>query len=93
MLDPYAIIKKPLVTEKGTVLAETANSYVFEVAPDANKVQIRKAVEQLFDVNVVKVSTMLRKGKVKGLGWRSWKRPDCKRAVVKLQDGQAIEFI
>ena len=93
MLDPYQIIKKPLVTEKGTTLSETANSYVFDVAPKANKVQIRKAVEQLFGVNVVKVSTMLRKGKVKGLGWRSWKRPDCKRAIVKLQDGQAIEFI
>lgn len=93
MIDPYLVIRKPLVTEKGTTLSEKANSYVFEVALNANKVEIRKAVEQLFDVNVIKVSTMLRKGKVKGLGWRSWKRPDCKRAIVKLQDGQAIEFI
>jgi len=93
MTNAYRVIRKPLVTEKGTTLSETANSYVFEVAPDANKVEIRKAVEELFNVNVIKVSTMLRKGKVKGLGWRTWKRPDCKRAVVKLREGQTIEFI
>lgn len=93
MRDPYRIIRRPLVTEKGTTLAEKANSYVFEVAPDANKVEIQKAVEKLFNVNVVKVATMLRKGKVKGLGWRSWRRPDAKRAVVKLKPGQTIEFI
>lgn len=93
MRDPYYIIRKPLVTEKGSDLQAAANSFVFEVAPDANKVEIRKAVETLFEVNVVKVSTMLRKGKVKGLGWRTWKRPDNKRAIVKLQDGQSIDFI
>ena len=93
MRDPYFIIRKPLVTEKGTTLAETANQFAFEVAPDANKVEIRKAVEKLFDVEVLSVNTMLRKGKTKGLGWRSWSRPDQKRALVKLKPGQTIDFI
>ena len=93
MRDPYFIIRKPLVTEKGTTLSELANQYAFEVAPDANKVEIRKAVEKLFDVNVVAVNTMLRKGKVKGMRQRSWTRPDSKRALVKLKPGQSIEFI
>lgn len=93
MRDPYYIVRRPLVTEKGTTLSETSNMYVFEVAPDANKVEIQKAVEKLFDVNVVQVNTMLRKGKTKGLGFRSWKRPDQKRALVKLKAGQSIEFI
>ncbi|MBI4881966.1 MAG: 50S ribosomal protein L23 [Planctomycetes bacterium] len=93
MRDPHYIIRRPLVTEKGTTLAEKANAYVFDVAPDANKVEISKAVEKLFAVSVVHVTTMLRKGKVKGLGWRSWQRPNVKRAMVKLKPGQTIEFI
>lgn len=93
MSDPYLIIRRPLVTEKGTHITEEANAYVFEVAPGANKVEIRKAVEKLFQVNVVGVNTALRKGKVKGLGWRTWKRPDVKRALVKLKPGQKIDFV
>lgn len=94
MRDPYYIIRKPIVTEKGTSLSESSNMYCFEVAPDANKVEIRKAVEALFpDRQVVSVNTIVRKGKVKGLGWRTWKRPDQKRALVKLKPGQTIEFI
>ncbi len=93
MRDPYYIIRKPLVTEKGTMVAETANQFVFDVAPDANKVEVQKAVEKLFDVQVVSVHTMLRKGKVKGNRGRSWRRPDQKRALVKLKPGQTIDFI
>jgi large subunit ribosomal protein L23 len=93
MRDAYQIVRRPLVTEKGTGMAEKSNSYTFEVAADANKVEIRKAIEKLFDVRVVSVNTMLRKGKVKGQGFRSWARPDRKRAIVKLAPGQAIEFI
>lgn len=93
MRDPYHIIRKPVVTEKGSTMTEHSNQFVFEVAPDANKVEIRKAVEKLFDVKVVSVNTILRKGKTKGLGWRSWSRPDHKRALVKLQAGQSIDFI
>ena len=93
MRDPYYIIRKPLVTEKGTTLTDLANQYSFEVATDANKVEIRKAVEKLFDVNVVAVNTIVRKGKVKGMRQRAWQRPDSKRALVKLKPGQSIEFI
>jgi large subunit ribosomal protein L23 len=93
MRDPYQIVRRPLVTEKGTGMAEKGNAYTFEVAPDANKVEIRKAIEKLFDVRVVSVNTMLRKGKVKGQGFRSWQRADRKRAIVKLAPGQSIEFI
>ncbi len=93
MRDPHDIVKRPLVTEKGTHLSETANAYTFEVALDANKIEIKKAIEKLFTVNVVAVKTMVRKGKVKGLGWRNWQRPNLKRALVKLKPGQTIEFI
>ena len=93
MRDPYYIVRKPIVTEKGSVMTEHSNQFLFEVAPDANKVEIRKAVEKLFDVEVVSVNTVVRKGKTRGLGWRTWKRPDQKRALVKLKAGQSIDFI
>lgn len=93
MRDPYVIVRRPLVTEKGTFLTERGNAYVFEVDPNANKVEIRSAVEHLFKVNVLEVRTMVRKGKRKGLGWRSWQRPALKRALVRLKDGQKIEFV
>ena len=93
MRDPHQIVKKPHVTEKGTVLSERANQYLFEVALDADKVEIRRAVEKLFNVKVLAVNTMVRKGKQKGLGYRSWRRPDVKRALVTLAEGQQIEFV
>ena len=91
--DAREIIRRPLITEKGTDITTDSNGYTFLVAADANKVQIRQAVEELFDVNVVKVRTMLRKGKVKGRGPRVYRRPDWKRAVVTLADGQSVEFL
>jgi large subunit ribosomal protein L23 len=93
MRDPYQIVKKPLVTEKGSSQTEHANQFAFEVAVDANKVEIKQAVESLFKVKVLAVNTMLRKGKSKGLGYRTWQRPNSKRALVTLAEGQQIEFI
>jgi len=93
MRDSYYIIRKPIVTEKGSTQTDHSNQFLFEVAPDANKIEIRKAVETLFDVEVVGVNTILRKGKTRGLGWRTWQRPDQKRALVKLKAGQSIDFI
>jgi|JI102314A1RNA_FD_contig_41_5540736_length_1061_multi_3_in_0_out_0_2 large subunit ribosomal protein L23 len=93
MRDPHIIVKRPLVTEKGSFLSERSNMYTFEVVGDANKVEIRKAIESLFKVNVVGVNTAVRKGKVKGLGWRTYARPNLKRALVKLKPGQTIEFV
>ncbi len=87
------IIKKLLMTEKGTRLKEVANQYVFEVDRGANKLEIRRAVEQQFDVKVKEVNTMTRHGKAKRLRTASYGRtPSWKRAVVTLQAGQNIEM-
>ena len=87
------IVKKLVVTEKGTRLKELANQYVFEVDRGANKLEIRRAVEQQFGVKVKDVNTMTRPGKAKRLRTASYGRtPTWKRAVVTLQDGQSIEM-
>lgn len=91
--DAHDIIRRPLITEKGTDITTHQNGYTFLVAPHANKVQIRKAVETLFGVKVLSVNTMTRKGKVKGRGPRTFQRPDWKRAVVTLQEGDTVEFL
>ena len=91
--DAHDIIRRPLITEKGTDITTDQNGYTFLVAPYANKVQIRKAVEELFGVKVLTVNTMTRKGKVKGRGPRSVRRPDWKRAVVTLAEGDTVEFL
>ena len=91
--DARDIVRRPLITEKGTDITVDKNGYTFLVAPHANKVQIRDAVENLFDVKVKAVNTMLRKGKRKGRGPRQYERSDWKRAIVTLAEGQAIEFL
>ena len=91
--DPRSIIRKPLVTEKGTMLQEKYNQYAFLVHRDANKIQIKKAVEELFpDVRVVDVHTMLRKGKPRRTFGRFHHTMDVKRALVKLREGDSIDF-
>ena len=87
------IIKKLLVTEKGTRLKEAGNQYIFEVDRGSNKLEIRRAVEQQFNVKVADVNTMTRPGKAKRLRTASYGRtPAWKRAVVTLQDGQSIDM-
>ena len=87
------VVKKLLVTEKGTRLKEAGNQYVFEVDRLANKLEIRRAVERQFNVKVQAVNTMNRTGKAKRLRTMSYGRtPDWKRAVVTLQAGQTIEM-
>ena len=87
------IIKKLLVTEKGTRLKESANQYLFEVDRNANKLEIREAVEKQFKVKVESVRTMTRQGKAKRLRTMSYgKTPDWKRAVVTLAEGHSIEM-
>ncbi|MDD2239825.1 MAG: 50S ribosomal protein L23 [Kiritimatiellae bacterium] len=89
----HTIVKKVLVTEKGTRLKEGANQYIFEVDRGANKLEIRRAVEQQFSVKVKDVNTMTRPGKAKRLRTASYGRtPTWKRAVVTLQDGQSIDM-
>ena len=87
------VVRKLLVTEKGTRLKEASNQYVFEVDRLANKLEIRRAVEKQFNVKVQDVNTMNRTGKAKRLRTMSYGRtPDWKRAVVTLQAGQSIEM-
>lgn len=91
--DAHDIVRRPLITEKGTDISTDHNGYTFLVAPHANKVQIRKAIEELFEVKVLKVRTMVRQGKPKGRGARSFHRPDWKRAIVTLAEGHSVEFL
>ena len=88
----YEIIKKPVITENS--MDQMADrKYTFEVAKDANKIEIKKAVEEVFGVKVEKVTTMRMLGKVKRMGANSGKRPDWKKAIVKLTaDSKTIEF-
>lgn len=88
----YEIIKKPIITENS--MDQMADrKYTFEVAKDANKIEIKKAVEEIFGVKVEKVTTMRVLGKVKRMGANSGKRPDWKKAIVKLaENSKTIEF-
>lgn len=86
------IILKPLVTEKSTDLRVKEDKYAFEVDLKANKPEIKKAIEELFKVNVVGVHTMIVHGKVKKMGRFEGKRPNWKKAIVSLKKGEKIEF-
>jgi large subunit ribosomal protein L23 len=92
MKDPRDIIKRPLITEKANKLKEDNNQYSFEVDRRANKIEIRKAVESLFSVQVLKVQTVKNVGKMVRVGRNRGKRPDWKKAVVTLAQGNRIEF-
>jgi len=91
-MDPYQIIKRPLITEKGMRCNEEHNTVVFQVDPRANKVQIKHAVEQLFRVKVLQVNTLNVQGKKKRVRFREGKRPDWKKAYVTLREGDTITF-
>ncbi len=93
MKDPRDVIIEPVVSEKSYALLDTG-AYTFEIHPDANKIQVRKAVEELFGVTVHKVTTLNRKGKRKRnrRTGSSGRRPDTKRAVVTLVAGDRIDL-
>lgn len=88
----FNIIKRPVVSEKSTALAEVANRYVFEVEPSATKTEIKAAVEQLFKVKVKAVNTSMMHGKNKRSGRFNYKRSNWKKAVITLTAGQKIEL-
>jgi large subunit ribosomal protein L23 len=89
--DPRDVILAPVISEKSYSLLD-GNAYTFVVHPDANKTEIRQAVEQIWDVKVISVNTMNRKGKTKRFRVTKGKRPDTKRAIVKLVEGDKIEI-
>jgi large subunit ribosomal protein L23 len=92
MKEAQKIIRRPLITEKSTRQKEEGRQYVFEVHRDANKIEIQSAVEQLFKVTVLQVRTSNVLGKVKRLGRRYGKRPDWKKAIITLKEGDRIDF-
>lgn len=92
MKTAYDVILAPVVSEKSYDLIENHNTYTFDVDPRANKAQIKNAVETVFDVKVVRVNTMNRKGKTKRTGYKYGKRKDIKRAVVTLAAGDSIDL-
>ena len=91
MTDARDIIIRPLITEKSNDLM-SENKYTFKVSPNANKIEIKKAVEKIFKVKVLSVNTVNVLGKVKRMGKTSGKRSDYKKAIVKLAPGESIEF-
>jgi len=91
-MNPYDIIKRPVNTEKTTVQKESANQVTFEVDRRANRIEIGKAVEEVFNVKVSGVRTMQVKGKIKRRGRTLGKRKDWKKAIVTLMPGERIEF-
>lgn len=90
-MEPYDVLKKPLVTEKSTSLLQE-NKYTFEVDPRANKTEIKQAVQSIFKVKVEKVNTMRVKGKTKRVRNIPGKTPDRKKAIVTLRKGDKIEI-
>ena len=86
------LITAPLITEKGTLVNAAGNQVVFKVRSEANKIEIRQAVESIFKVKVVTVRTQNMHGKVKRLGRSVGRRPDWKRAIVTLAKDQTIEL-
>jgi large subunit ribosomal protein L23 len=93
MDDAFQVVKRPLVTEKNMARAENRGIYTFEVALNANKVQIRHAIEKIFKVGVVDVRTSILKGMVRRVGWHAKKSPDTKKAVVTLKKGDKIDIL
>ncbi len=89
----FDILKSPLVSEKSTLVAERDNQIVFKVAVDATKVEIKRAVESLFEVDVKSVKTLNVKGKTKRHGQQLGRRVNWKKAYVSLKDGQDIDFL
>jgi large subunit ribosomal protein L23 len=88
----YKVLTGPHVSEKATISAESNNQVVFKVASDATKLEIKKAVEKLFNVKVQGVQTLNVKGKVKLNKFGKVKKPNWKKAYVRLEQGQDIDF-
>jgi large subunit ribosomal protein L23 len=88
------VIRRPLITEKTSILREDGRTLVFHVAPEANKVEIKRAIEQLLGAKVASIRTSIAHGKIKRQGRFAGQRPDWKKAYVKLREGQKMpEFL
>jgi large subunit ribosomal protein L23 len=92
MRSPQDVIQAPLISEKGTQRTESANQVLFKVRPDANKIEVKQAIEMLFKVKVVQVRMARYLGKVRRIGRNMGRRSDWKKAYVTLKDGDKIDF-
>jgi len=91
-LEPHQILLRPLVTEKGVHRATRNNAYAFQIHRDATKLDVKRAVEELFDVKVTKVRTQTRKGKFRRFRNKIGKTADWKKAIVQLHEDHRIDF-
>ncbi|TAN43793.1 MAG: 50S ribosomal protein L23 [Nitrospirae bacterium] len=89
----YEVIKKPLFTEKGMEIKERENKILVEVNINSNKHEIKKAVEEIFKVKVDKVATVILPGKLKRLGRSVGRRPDKKKAIITLKQGEKLDLV
>jgi large subunit ribosomal protein L23 len=89
----YQIVRRPLMSEKGTSDTDVRNAYHFRVPVDANKIEIRRAVEKLFGVKVLRVNTLRVGGRVRRRGYVAGRSPDWKKAMVTLAEKDKIEFL
>jgi large subunit ribosomal protein L23 len=92
MKNLYAVIRRPIITEKGNIQKEENNKVTFEVHPDANKQEIKAAVEKIFKVRVLNVRSLNQRGKIKRVGRFQGKRRNWKKAIVTLGPDDQIEF-
>lgn len=92
MKDHYQIVRRPLLTEKSDRLRETDNQYCFEVDRQANKLEIKQVIEELFQVKVKRVRVQNVQGKIKRMGRFAGKQADWKKAFVTLHEGEVIEL-
>ncbi len=90
--DLRTVIRRPLITERASLLQDESNKYVFEVRGDANKIEIKQATELVFEVKVVKVNTTTVPGKIKRLGRFQGRRASWKKAIVTLADYESIDL-
>ncbi|MEK6665338.1 MAG: 50S ribosomal protein L23 [candidate division NC10 bacterium] len=93
MREPRQVVVRPLMTEKSMRLKDERNTVTFQVVPDANKVEIRQAVEAIFNVKVSAVRTSTMEGKLKRMGRHQGRRPSWKKALVTLAPGHKIELV
>ncbi len=96
MKDPWQIIRRPILSDKGYRLMETRNQYLFEVAQDATKIEIKEAVEKIYEkkkIEVEKVRTMRVKGKMRRIRYKTGRRRSWKKAIVTLREGDNIELL
>ena len=93
MKNLYDVLVGPLLTEKGAAMKENENKVLFRVSRQANKIEIKKAVEEIFKVKVDFVSTINCKGKKKRMGKYEGRRPDWKKAIITLKEGEKLEIV